>query len=701
MIELIKTNHLLHMRNDKVSYIVKIEQGYVFHVYFGDRLDYYEDEPDFAGYKRSYCTEHEGFERSFDELPFEMPQFGQGDFRQDALSLYDRNSQEDYFDFRFDHVEWLDELSKPKGMPGLKGKGKTMQIVLKESQGMVLRLNYGMFEDLAGIVRFQSLENHRGNDVEIRKLDSFSLELMPDNYEILTLYGTHLKEGGIQKSPILVGRTAFESRRGSSSSQHPPYAAITTSNTDWFHGETVGMAMLYSGSHIESIEKDVYGQLRVGQGIHPDTLHWDLGPDQTFDTPQCVLTWTKEGLNGMAHEFHHVCLEHLIPDLSSSILLNSWESLYYDITSEKIEALADQAAKTEMEMVVIDDGWFRLENNSRSPIGDWKVNKHKLSEGLDGAIASITKRGMKAGLWFEPEAVSANSQLAKKHPEWILRQNMDPVQGRHELLLDLSKQAVQDHLIEMLDFYLSNYDLSYIKWDMNRPLTDTGRNGKGHAYVLGLYRVLETIRQKHPSCLIEGCSSGGNRLDLGMLAYVAQNWTSDNTDPFDRREIQSGLSLFLPPQKITAHVSAQENHQTGRRSSWENRFGVARFFNPGFEVDLALLNEKETDIIKEQVATIKEERNWLEVADFYQDDGMWYKIDKKKEKAMVQIFQEHFDPRNALKRYRIHDLKPDVWYCCKETGVSMSGEQLEKIGFRIRLEREDFHVYTLEWCICK
>lgn len=697
MVEIIQQGSTIHICNSQISYILSIRDGRLFHEYFGERIKNWTKIADPIAYKRSFCVGQPDFERPFDELPFEYPQDGDGDYRIDAFRVKDRTTGADFFDFRVCDIECVDNLCVPVGMPGIKKEGKTVKIKMQSPCGLRLTLFYGLCEEVSAIFRFQRLENATNHFLEIKKLASFSLELPAGNWQALTLAGTHLKEGEVQRVEVPNGVLSFGSRRGVSSSQHPPYWAIVDAKSGWNEGTAYGMSLLYSGSHEEIVEKDYYGQLRVQGGLHPDVLNWMLAPKEQFDTPQAILVYSKNGWNGMAQEFHNLYRSRLFSGTEKPILINSWESFYYDITQDKIEDLAGKAQEAGMEMVVIDDGWFRKENNSRAPIGDWIVNKAKLPDGLERAIEAITSRGMRAGLWFEPEAVSANSDLAAKHPEWILQEEGSVLsQGRHELLLDLSRKEVQDHVISFMDDFLTKYDISYVKWDMNRPLANAGKSGRHHAYVLGLYRVLDTVTSRHPDVIFEGCSSGGNRLDAGILAYVHQNWASDNTDPFDRIAIQSGLALFFPPQSLTAHVSASPNHQTGRKTSLASRFEVARLFNPGYEVDLGALCEKERQEISRQIKSIQADRKWMDSARFFQTDQLWAMVDSRQSRARVLIFQNHFDPTLARQRYLVPWLKEESIYRIEPLEIRMSGQMLRCIGVLLPRELHDYHVYSLD-----
>lgn len=697
MIDFKTDGNLLHLSNDLVSYIMEIREGRLLHVYFGPKIRNWIPLSETRSYKRNYTTEHPGFLNPFDEIAFEYPQFGQGDFREDAFRLVCENNGMDFFDFRVDSFKLCDGLTVPDGLPGIHGSGKTLVItVLTPDQDLKLELFFGMNEEFSGIFRFQKLTSCSFSTYRILKLSSASLDLPADEWEVLSLAGTHLKEGTVQTFRPANGKTIFDSRRGSSSPHHPPFLALCRNRASWYENETIGLALLYSGNHAEIIEKDFYSQLRITAGLHPDTLNWTLNPYESFCTPQCVLCFSENGLNGMAQQFHSLYLNHLFPARQSPLLINSWESFYYNTTSENLLSLAEKASDAGLEMLVIDDGWFRKENSSRSPIGDWKLNTEKIPEGLAGIAEKIEAAGLQTGLWLEPEAVSAGSKLYQEHPDWVLHYpGMVRTEGRHEYLLDLSLPEVQKHILQVLDSCLSSGKIRYIKWDMNRPLTDIQTAEKSHRYVLGLYHILDEIASRYPDVIIEGCSSGGCRLDPGILSYVHQNWASDNTDPFDRVSVQSGLSLFLPPQKLTAHVSASPNHQTGRICRMEDRFELTRFFCPGYELDLSGTSEEEMTQLRQQVCTLKEERDWMNQAVFYQQKDCWVKTDLNKDLMHVLVFQDHFEPAKSHRSFRFPFADPEAVYRISPLDTLVSGEQLIRTGIVLPLPDHDFKVVSL------
>lgn len=494
--------------------------------------------------------------------------------------------------------------------------------------------------------------------------------------------------------------------------RHQPFFALMSPDTSEEKGEVYGFHLIYSGNFLAQTECDQFGNIRTQIGIHPETFCWELSPGETFFTPEAVLNYSGRGLNTMSQNFHTLYRRHLFPKSYAGkerpILLNSWEGMYYDVSLEKIEEQSALARKLGMELFVLDDGWFRAGNDSRISMGDWICNDKKLPGGIHATAEIVRQNGLKFGLWFEPEAVSQKSGLYEKHPDWALHiPGYGLTEGRHEYLLDLTREDVRTYLKDMLDSYLRDGEIDYIKWDMNRPLTEVNSallppEKKGetfHRYILGLYDILEWLKTSYPDLLVEGCSSGGARFDPGMLYYVSQNWASDNTDAFDRTLIQSGFSLIYPPEVIGAHVSITPNHQTGRTTPLDTRYQAARLFNLGYELDLTKCTEDEKEAIRRQTEEHKEERSRLLDGTFFRHNVpndnyvMWSAVTE--DKCLAVVFQKFFNPLCSHGRFRLLGLSPDADYIDIKTGETYGGDELMQIGVTVPLMKEDFHTFVI------
>lgn len=517
-----------------------------------------------------------------------------------------------------------------------------------------------------------------------------------------------------QPSATASGGQSIGSSYGSSSPRHQPFWALLNPNTTEISGQVYGCLLLYSGNFTAAVEKDSFGAVRAQMGLGDSSFCWMLEPGETFETPEALLTYSSQGLNGMSHNFHNVLRNHLLPTrwrgVPRPILLNSWEAMYYEVSLSKIEIQARLAKELGIELFVLDDGWFRKGNDSRSSMGDWECNVSKLPGGIEAVADLVHGMGLQFGLWFEPEAISRDSQLFRTHPDWILQlPQVSPREGRHEYLLDLGRDEVCDYLLQVLHRYLGTGKIDYIKWDMNRPMTDAASNALSpehqaevpHRYILGLYTILRQITAAYPHVLFEGCSSGGARLDAGMLAYFAQNWTSDNTDAKERAAIQSGFSLIYPPEVLGAHVSITPNHQTGRITPLDTRFDVARLFNLGYELDLTRCTDEEREAIARQIETAKFDRDWLQKGIFYRHpvirpgDRMWSMVSADQNRCIAVIFRTLYDPLGEQAVFRFCGLNPTRNYRDMETGTVYGGDELMALGLTLPPRKQDFTTHCI------
>lgn len=717
-----RNKQIVHITNQTISYVMEVVDGtYLAHRYFGKAIRAYRGAGAPIYFKRSYNTEHDLSipHVSFDDFPFEYPVRGSGDFRIPAFTVTQESG--------ITHIcpvfkSWTSRKGKPKidGLPSVlaeEEEAETLEIICEDTvAGIRIYLYYTIFNESGIILRHQKIENIGTQIVKLQNVQSVSLELPAQQYDFLSLYGSHTKEANCERFPIHHGIQRIESVRGSSSPQHHPFVALLSPKTDETSEDVYAIHLIYSGNFLAQAEVDQFGNVRVQAGLHPDTFCWQLKPGAAFETPEAVLNYSAEGLNGMSHNFHWLYQNHLLPrqfaHQTRPVLLNSWEAMYYDVSLEKIDHQAELASQIGIELFVLDDGWFRSGNTSYTSMGDWECNEDKLPGGIGKAAEIIHDKGLQFGLWFEPEAITADTKLYQQHPDWVLHvPGYQPVKGRHEYLLDLSRQNVRDYLVSVLDNYIQKGSIDYIKWDMNRPLTDVNsmalecsrKDEISHRYVLGLYDVLSRITSEHPNVLIEGCSSGGARFDPGMLYYVAQNWTSDNTDAYERTQIQSGYSMLYPPVAMGAHVSITPNHQTGRTTSLDTRYQIARLFNLGYELDLDLCSSEEQKAIAAQIAEHKSMREWLQDGRFYRhtvpNDNyvMWSIVSRDAEECLVVIFQKLHDLLSSHGQFRLLGLNPQYDYCDTTSGEIYGGDELMRLGLAVPLVKEDFHTFTFHF----
>ncbi|EOU2020612.1 alpha-galactosidase [Clostridium perfringens] len=627
-----------HLYNKEISYIIHIlPNGHVGNLYFGKKIDPYKTYNHlFEGiYRPLAAYVYEGDNKfSLQNTRQEYPTFGLSDFRKGAFLIKQENGSE-ISDFKYESHKIIEGKLKLKGLPQTYVENKedatTLEItLLDEVIKSKLKLYFTIFEDRAVITRSASFLNLSNKTINIEKAMSFNLDLPDSNYNMIQLNGAWGRERHVHDRSIKEGTQGFYSLKGASSAEFNPFLALRRPNTDEFSGEVIGFSLVYSGNFMAEIDVDTYNQTRIMMGIHPDRFSWPLNLNEEFYTPEVVIVYSDKGLNYMSQVYHSLYRECLMrgkwKNSVRPILLNSWEALSFSIDEEKIKELATNASKLGVELFVLDDGWFGKRNNDNAGLGDWTVNKEKFPNGLNEIIEYINKLGMDFGIWIEPEMVNKDSELYRFHPDWIIHDpNRKPSHTRNQYTLDFSRDEVVDHIYNQIEKLLSDYNISYVKWDMNRYITecyskDKGANLQGtvyHKYILNVYKLYDKLTTRFPNILFESCSSGGARFDPGMLYYAPQTWTSDNTDAMERIKIQYGSSLVYPLISMGSHVSESPNQQVFRETALETRANVAYFGNLGYELDVNKLSDVEKEEIKKQIQFYKENREVFQFGEFY------------------------------------------------------------------------------------
>ena len=627
-----------HLYNKEISYIIHIlPNGHVGNLYFGKKIDPYKTYNHlFEGiYRPLAAYVYEGDNKfSLQNTRQEYPTFGLSDFRKGAFLIKQENGSE-ISDFKYESHKIIEGKLKLKGLPQTYVENKedatTLEItLLDEVIKSKLKLYFTIFEDRAVITRSASFLNLSNKSINIEKAMSFNLDLPDSNYNMIQLNGAWGRERHVHDRSIKEGTQGFYSLKGASSAEFNPFLALRRPNTDEFSGEVIGFSLVYSGNFMAEIDVDTYNQTRIMMGIHPDRFSWPLNLNEEFYTPEVVIVYSDKGLNYMSQVYHSLYRECLMrgkwKDSVRPILLNSWEALSFSIDEEKIKELATNASKLGVELFVLDDGWFGKRNNDNAGLGDWTVNKEKFPNGLNEIIEYINKLGMDFGIWIEPEMVNKESELYRSHPDWIIHDpNRKPSHTRNQYTLDFSRDEVVDHIYNQIEKLLSDYNISYVKWDMNRYITECYSKDKGanlqdtvyHKYILNVYKLYDKLTTRFPDILFESCSSGGARFDPGMLYYAPQTWTSDNTDAMERIKIQYGSSLVYPLISMGSHVSESPNQQVFRETALETRANVAYFGNLGYELDVNRLGDVEKEEIKKQIQFYKENREVFQFGEFY------------------------------------------------------------------------------------
>ncbi len=686
MIRYDENRRFFHLLTKSSSYIIGIyPSGHLAHVYYGSRL---EDANTFEGLELHFGTEvgnqvlYDQSDRTFslNLALLEIPSYGKGDFR-DPMLHFRLPDGSRITDFKFSNYRILDHKPVFPEMPETFSSDENLAEVLVITMsdmvaGIQVDLHYALYHDLDVITRRAVIRNLGNEDVMIEKALSFCLDMPNDDYELLSLDGAWIRERNVNLHKLGFGLLKIDSKKGVSSNDHNPFIAIKKPSTDETIGKCYGFSLIYSGNFEATAEVSPHNLLRIMMGINSFDFYWPLHAKAEFVTPESCLTFSDQGLTVLSQNFHGLIKKHIIqPDWQNKerpVLVNNWEATFFDFTERKLLRLARQAKKLGIELFVLDDGWFGRRNDDLSSLGDWQVNREKLPSGLTGLAKKIGRIGLKFGIWVEPEMVNPDSDLYRKHPEWALRHpERVPGLGRNQLILDLTNPEVQDYLVKTLDDLFASGDIVYCKWDMNRNFSDVYSNylpkdEQGtffHRYTLGLYKILQKLTRDHPNILFEGCASGGNRFDAGILYYMPQIWTSDNTDGHERVKIQYGTSMAYPQATMGAHVSNCPNMQTLRQTSVETRFNTASFGLLGYELDLTRITPQEKKIIKRQVAYYKEHRYLFQFGKLYRlkspfdhNVSVQMVVSDNKDEAMMLIHQTLAIPNHQYEVFPVMGL---------------------------------------------
>ena len=661
------------LSTDNTSLVFYVsETDYIINLYYGKKLSEKGDYRHLWYSDPVFAPQHEGdgnSKYSLNEMPSEYPAYGRGDYHEAAFGV-------EFFDGSrlidpvFESFKILKGTPEPQGLPGLSGGDETLVITLRDrATGLKIDLYYCIFEKNDIIGRYAEIINETEKPLSITRALSLNLDLPTSQYDMISFYGYHLEECQLERLRLHHGVQSVGSRRGASGHSHNPAMILATPETGERGGEAYAMALCYSGNFIARTEVDGYGRARAQIGIHPDDFNWVLEPSEKFTTPEAVMTYTDKGLNALSHNFHNVIRNNLghtkRKDMHRPIVINNWEATYFDFDEEKILEIIRSCKGLGIDTFVLDDGWFGSEKEVRdddtTSLGDWFVAEKKLPRGLTPLIEECEKQGMGFGLWFEPEMISEESELYRNHPDWAIGKPGRPkARGRNQLILDITREDVYNYIETRLITILSENRISYVKWDMNRNMSDAysallppeKQPEIFHRYMLQFYRLLRTLTEKFPDLIIEGCSGGGGRFDMGNLYFCPQIWTSDDSDAIERLRIQYGTSMIYPPISMTAHVSACPNHQTNRISPFETRAAVAMSASFGYELNPLNLPEDDRGKIASQVKTYRENTDLLEKGDFYRLENpfnkpysAWMFVSEDKKKARATFVQQLYRPR--------------------------------------------------------
>ncbi|WP_261805703.1 alpha-galactosidase [Lapidilactobacillus luobeiensis] len=718
LIEFDETQGLFHLHNQQISYLMAIEDfGLLSHLYFGPAVAQYHGQRRYPRRDRGFSGNLPGAEdRRFspDTLPQEFSSSGAGDYRIPAAEIYQANGSK-ATDFVYQGYQILAGKPQLAGLPATfvqdQAEAATLVITLVDSASQVaLDLSYTIYRQRPIITRAVLVRNQGQTPVRLNKIASVQLDFPATDLEVISLPGAHVRERQVQREKIGYGVKSFASRRGATSHQMSNFISLVTPATTENQGAAYGIELVYSGNHALELEQDQLGQLRLVAGINQADFSWQLAPLEQFQTPEVILAYSDQGLNGLSQAYHHLLKERLVrspwQNRPRPILVNNWEATYFDFDEAKLRPIVDQAAELGLEMFVLDDGWFGHRDNDRSSLGDWVVDQRKFPQGLTHFTNYVHQKGLKFGLWFEPEMISRDSALYHAHPDYLLAApDRQPAPSRDQFVLDLGRAEVRENIYQQMAAILATGQIDYVKWDMNRHFADlfsdalpADRQGEvSHRYMLGLYALLERLTQNFPQILWEGCSGGGGRFDAGMAYYMPQIWTSDNTDSVARLAIQWGTSLVYPPSLMTAHVSAVPNHQTGRTTSMALRGDVAMSGMFGYELDLTKLTPAEKQAVKVQIATDQQYRALVQQGDFYRLSApetpagcAWSFVAADRSEMLAFAFSELSQAQPAFQLIKFVGLDPQRQYQDQATRQVYGGDELMNLGLYRPVASGDF-----------
>lgn len=697
-----------HLCNGEISYIMKVlKGGHLGQLYYGKRVrerenyDYlFEAEPR----SMSVCYFEDDPSYSLEHIRQEYPVCGTGDMHLPALEarMPDGSRLLD-LTYRFHEIF--------PGKPGLEGlpatyveedsEAETLAVELEDAKaGLTVKLYYTIYEAFPVLTRHAEIRCCGGGEVYLEQAMSLSLDLPDMDYEMIELTGAWARERHVTARRLAYGVQGVYSLRGCSSHHFNPFLALKRPHCDEYQGEVYGFSLVYSGNFAAQVDADPYHMTRVTMGIHPQGFSWRLKEGESFVTPEAVMVYTDRGLNAMSQAFHSLYRTRLARgkyrDRVRPILVNNWEATYFQFDEERLLAIAREARNLGIELFVLDDGWFTNRNDEHCGLGDWETDRSKLSEGLKGLSEKIRSLGLMFGLWIEPEMVNAGTRLFREHPDWILHQpGRRMSQGRYQYVLDYSNPEVVEHIYGKLCRVLEGTGISYIKWDMNRSISEayscaaeSGEQGKVlHRYILGVYSLYEKLTARFPDILFESCASGGARFDPGMLYYAPQCWTSDNTDAVERLKIQYGTSFVYPLSSMGAHVAAVPNHQVQRKTSLRMRANVACFGDFGYELDLTALSEEGKEKTREQIDFVKKYRELLQFGTFYRlkspfegNETVWMVVSEDRRRALVGYYRILQEINAGYRRVRLAGLDAERTYRVSILNEECGGDELMNIG---------------------
>ena len=711
-------NRVFELDTDNTSYRIGIadDEGFVGHIYYGRKIRSQQCGQFLRTWEGPFVPSTNNRERcSFlDTFPTEYSGNGIGDYRESCIAVKTITGSRTT-DLMYESYDIIDGKPELEGLPASFAGDEMVQTLilhmLDKGDGLEVDLIYSVFECEDVITRSVKVRNNGDKDIRLTKVYSACIDMDDEDFEMLTLHGSWARERQMERRSIAYGKQSVSSLRGESSHQDHPFMAWMTKGSNQVSGDVYGMHFVYSGNFIAQIEKSQFDSIRAVMGIHSEGFEWLLTPGDEFVAPEVVLTYSHNGIGQMSRNLHDFYREHLIRSKylhqKRPVLINNWEATYFDFDTDKLLAIAKSAAEHGIEMLVMDDGWFGHRNDDTTSLGDWFVNENKIKGGLKHLVDEVNKLGLKFGIWMEPEMISPDSELYRKHPDWAFSvPERTATLSRNQYVLDLSRKEVRDYVYECVYKVISSANIEYVKWDMNRQLTDIGsmeftgdRQGElAHRYVLGVYELQERLVRDFPDLLLENCSGGGARFDPGMLYYSPQIWCSDDTDAIERLSIQEGTELIYPLSTMGAHVSDCPNHTVGRTTPFMTRANVALAGTFGYELDITKISSEEREMIPEQVALYHKYNDLVREGDYYRiasyrENGLYdcyMVVAKDKREALVTYVQVLGRPNVHSRKIKLLGLNDAADYRLDGTGKVYGGDLLMNAGILVENMRGDY-----------
>ena len=722
-------NKMFFLETKNISYQMKIDDvGILRQLYYGRSVKtsdmnyrYRVCDRGFSG--NPYERRSEG-RHSTDIVPQEYSCYGTGDFRVSALMIERENGSRSV-DLRYESHKIYDGKYQLEGLPYVRdGKDviQTLEIILQDKiAGISVKLLYGVFDNKDIITRTAQIYNHSSDEIKLHKAASLCMDYPYGNYDLIHFRGKHCMERQMERTSLVQDIITVGSKRGMSSHHNNPFVILCDAEANEDFGDCYGFMLMYSGNHKEEIEKDQTGNIRVVMGIHDEGFCWVLRPNESFQTPESILSYSDRGLNGLSQKYHKIIRENVCDTkylkVRRPVLLNSWEATYFDFDDTKILDLAKSAKDLGVEMLVLDDGWFGKRNDEDCSLGDWLVNEKKLKNGLKNLVDQINGLGLKFGLWFEPEMINEDSELYRSHPDWAIKDpDRNPVIARHQMVLDMSRQDVRDYLLSSISKLLDEVNIEYIKWDFNRSVSNVYSHALSakqqgevmHRFVLGTYELMERILTAFPNVIIEGCAGGGGRFDAGILFYSPQIWCSDNTDAVARLKIQRGTSYGYPVSTMGSHVSAVPNHQTGRDVPLRTRGIVAMSGTFGYELDPTKLDEKEKQEIRKQISDFHKYYWLIQNGTYYRLGdrqfekrySCWEYVSEDQTEILLNLVDTEVEANSEFPFVKLKGLNENLNYRLEGTDLTISGAALMYGGYTFETLMGNYPAVQLHFVAC-